>query len=150
MSTAPKMTKTQTGYLNQMIAAMQRFEWDMHSPIAQAGRIPSAWRGIWERRTAKKQRVSLWVNADVVKFFRSLGPGYGPRMNDVLHAFMMARLAGLIQGEDLHAEARENWMGKAKPQVYEVMAEMERAVAGSEGVILIRASHVPSTRWPEA
>ena len=130
MSTAPKLTKTQTGYLNQMIAAMQRFEWDMHSPLAQAGRIPAEWREIWEKRRAKKQRISLWVDADVVKFFRSLGPGYGPRMNDVLRSFMLARLAGLIEGEDLAAEARENWMGKPKPSVAEALVTLERLRGG--------------------
>ena len=35
-----------------------------------------------------------------MKWFRSMGPGYQPRMNDVLRAFMHAKLAGLLKGDE--------------------------------------------------
>ncbi len=35
-----------------------------------------------------KERVSLEVDADVLRWFRSLGPGYQTRMNAVLRAYM--------------------------------------------------------------
>lgn len=123
---AEKMTPTTRTYINQMAAVMQRLEWDIHHPVARDGRVPPAWKEIWQNRTQKKARISLWVDADVVKFFKSLGPGYGPKMNAVLRAFMLSRLAGLLEGDDLLESARETWMGQKKPQLHEMMAEMER------------------------
>ena len=121
------MSRTARGWTNQMMGAMQRFEWDMHHSVAREGRIPEAWREVWENRSGRKQRVTLWVDADVVKLFKSMGPGYGPRMNEVLRSFLFARLAGLIEGEDLLEEARETWMGKPKPSMAELKARYAQA-----------------------
>ncbi|MEM7641036.1 MAG: BrnA antitoxin family protein [Pseudomonadota bacterium] len=109
------MGRRQAEHQSDMIRAMHAFEWDMHSTITRAGRLPSEWREIWETRSAKKERVTLRVDADVVRFFKSMGDGYGPRMNAVLRSFMQARLAGLIEGEDLAASYREDWMGAPRP-----------------------------------
>lgn len=38
--------------------------------------------------------MTLRLDADVLKFFRSMGPDYGPRINDVLRSYIHARLAG--------------------------------------------------------
>lgn len=112
--------------MNAMLAAMQRFEWDMHSAVGRARRVPEEWREVWQNRRPRKSRVTLWVDDDVIKLFRSMGPGYGPRMNLVLRSFMFARLTGMLEGEDLADEFRERWMGKKKPQVGEIMAEIDR------------------------
>ena len=45
-------------------------------------------------------KVNLGLEADVVKFFKSMGAGYGPRINDVLKSYMYARLAGVIKGAE--------------------------------------------------
>jgi uncharacterized protein (DUF4415 family) len=77
-----------------LLDAMRRFEWDMHDRIWMNQRIPQEWHQIAGRREVAKERVTLRLDADVVKWFRSMGPGYGPRMNDVLQSFMHAKLAG--------------------------------------------------------
>ncbi|MEM8848396.1 MAG: BrnA antitoxin family protein [Pseudomonadota bacterium] len=109
------MGRRQAEHQGDMIRAMRAFEWDMHSAITRAGRLPTAWREIWEARSAKKERVNIRVDTDVLRFFKSMGDGYGPRMNAVLRSFMQARLAGLIEGEDLAEIYRERWMGVARP-----------------------------------
>lgn len=43
-------------------------------------------------------RLTIRLDADVVRFFKSMGPGYQPRINKVLRTFMHARLAKLIEG----------------------------------------------------
>ena len=100
---------------SEMIAAMKRFEWDMQDAVARAGRLPAEWQKIWEGRGAPKERVTLRLDRDVVRFFRSMGDGYGPRMNAILRSFMLARLAGMIRHEDLAEQYRETWMGKPRP-----------------------------------
>ena len=127
--TTARPTKSARTHLNEMMAMMSRFEWDMAHRATREGRVPAEWRTVWEGRSARTEKVTVRVDADVVRFFRSMGAGYGPRMNTVLRAFMHARLAGLFEGEDLPKEYRERWMGKAKPQVAEMVAEIERLSA---------------------
>ncbi|SFI58200.1 hypothetical protein SAMN04488095_1287 [Jannaschia pohangensis] len=55
-----------------------------------------------------------------------MGAGMGPRMTLVLGAFARARLAGLLEGDDLVEEARGAWMGRPKPSVVEIIAVLER------------------------
>jgi uncharacterized protein (DUF4415 family) len=43
---------------------------------------------------AGKERVTLRLDADVLDWFRSAGPGYQTRINAVLRAFMKTRRAG--------------------------------------------------------
>ncbi len=65
--------------------------------------IPEGWHDIWrekDRRDEKRVRVTLALDADVVRFFKGLGAGYQPRMNRVLRAFMHDRLAGLVAGPE--------------------------------------------------
>jgi len=59
----------------------------------------------------------------VLKFFRSMGPDYGPRINDVLRSYMHARLAGVIRGAETLAHYRrreEEGLEGPKPQFGDV------------------------------
>ncbi|MBO6605169.1 MAG: BrnA antitoxin family protein [Roseicyclus sp.] len=94
------LTKRQRYDHYYMMEAMQRFEWDMHHKIATHFRIPNEWHEISQRRERKKTRITMSVDEDVVKWFKSMGPGYQPRMNDVLRSFMHAKLMGLLKGDD--------------------------------------------------
>lgn len=65
--------------------------------------VPVEWHNIWaerDRRADKKKRVTISVDEDVLRFFRAMGAGYGPRMNRVLRAFMHDRLAGRVHGPE--------------------------------------------------
>ena len=96
-----KLTPKQTAHYTYMMDVMRRLEWDLHHRIEETGRIPAEWHEIAQRRpTAPKVKVNMWLEADVVKFFRSLGAGYGPRINDVLKSYVHARLAGVIRGAE--------------------------------------------------
>jgi uncharacterized protein (DUF4415 family) len=100
-----------------MTDALRRFEWDMHQRVWMDRRIPVEWHEIAGRRESAKVRVNLRVDGDVVKWFRSMGPGYQPRMNDVLRAFMHARLAGLLHGDETIEPFRESgWSTKEMPE----------------------------------
>ncbi|WP_297618545.1 BrnA antitoxin family protein [uncultured Roseicyclus sp.] len=92
-----------------MVEALRRFEWDMHQRIWLDQRIPQDWHEIASRRESAKTRVTVRLDQDVVRWFRSMGPGYQPRMNDVLRSFMHAKLAGLLRGEETIEPFRENW-----------------------------------------
>ena len=96
-----KQTPRQRAQMTYMMDVMRRLEWDLHNSIEMTGRIPEAWHEI-ARATPRtvKAKVTLRLETDVVKFFRSMGPDYGPRINDVLKSYMHARLAGVIRGAE--------------------------------------------------
>lgn len=96
-----KMTRKQREHFGYLMDVLSQLEWDLHQPVVQRGRIPAEWRKIANARyPGKKQKVTFWVEEDVVRFFKKMGRGYTLRMNEVLVAFMRARLAGLIEGKD--------------------------------------------------
>jgi uncharacterized protein (DUF4415 family) len=111
----PTRTKLEAAHLHYMHDVLAQLEWDLHAPILSANRVPPEWAEIAQARyPQEKQKVTFWVEKDVLKFFRSMGAGYGPRMNDVLRAFMLARLSGILDGQDTRAEfqPREEMEGR--------------------------------------
>lgn len=122
-----KQTPRQRAQMTYMMDVMRRLEWDLHNTIELTGRIPEEWHQIATAtpRSVKK-RVCIALEADVLKFFRSMGEGYGPRINDVLRSYMHARLAGVIRGAETLAHYREReeaWSGE-KPQFGDVAKAM--------------------------
>ena len=96
-----KLSGKQRANYHYMADAMRRLEWDLHHTIEATSRVPEEWHEIAQRRHPKaKVRMTVGIDEDVVRFFKSMGPGHGPRMNEVLRVFMHGRLAGVIRGAD--------------------------------------------------
>lgn len=98
-----KLTRTERMHWGYAIDAMKMVEHDLMGHLRQIKAIPTEWHEIWQgedRRDAKRVKVTANFDADVVKFFKAMGPGYQHRMNRVLRAFMHFRLAKLIEGPD--------------------------------------------------
>ena len=87
--------------------------------------LPEDWSGMdsWERLDREKTRVTIRLDADMVRWFRKLGPGYGRRINAVLRIYWMALLSGHIEayvGDNVtprlflnaHAKVREMEKGR--------------------------------------
>lgn len=66
--------------------------------------LPEAWHGILaaEEISPAKTRISVRLDADMVRWFRKMGPGYGRLMNRVLRVYWTALLAGLIKAYYTH------------------------------------------------
>lgn len=116
-----------------LVDRLRQIEWDLHRPIAQRRAIPPAWEEIAKRtRRSKKQRVTMWIEGDVVKFFKSLGAGYQTKMNEVLASFMDAKLSGIL-GEAESIKEYFDWAGMGKrPELGEAGAEMAEIRAARE------------------
>jgi uncharacterized protein (DUF4415 family) len=87
----------------RMIDAFRKVETDLHHRLLELRTIPSDWDGIFERRRErhpKRVKVTAAFDADVVRFFKGLGPGYQWRMNEVLRAYVHGRMAKIVQGPD--------------------------------------------------
>ena len=118
-----KQSPRQRAQMTYMMDVMRRLEWDLHNTIELTGRIPEAWHEIATATPrAAKVKVTIALEADVLKFFKSMGEGYGPRINDVLRSYMHARLAGVIRGAETLAHYREREEAHAgeKPQFGDV------------------------------
>lgn len=125
-----KQTPRQRAQMTYMMDVMRRLEWDLHNTIEATGRIPEEWHEIASATPrAAKVRVNLRLEADVVKFFKSMGEGYGPRINDVLRSYMHARLAGVIRGAETtaHYRRREEGFDGPKPAFGEIARELGEA-----------------------
>jgi uncharacterized protein (DUF4415 family) len=130
-----KQTSRQRAQMTYMMDVMRRLEWDLHNTIELTGRIPEAWHEIATATPrAAKVKVNLALEADVLKFFKSMGEGYGPRINDVLKSYMHARLAGVIRGAETlaHYREREEAYAGGKPQFGDVARELEAIEAALE------------------
>jgi uncharacterized protein (DUF4415 family) len=117
----------QRAHMTYMMEVMRRLEWDLHNTIEMTGRIPAEWHEIATAvPRSHRVKVNLGLEADVVKFFKSMGAGYGPRINDVLRSYMHARLAGVIRGAETiaHHRQREVEFDGPKPQFGELAREL--------------------------
>ncbi len=101
------LSKSQREHHHYLTDALARVEFDMHHRIWINHRVPRGWREIANSPTPDKRRVTIRLDEDVVKFFRSMGRDYGPRMNDVLKGFMHAKLMGLFKGDETLDQFRE-------------------------------------------
>lgn len=98
-----------------VVEALKRLEYDLHTHLNHLGRIPLEWEDLHLNRSWEKTRITMRIDKDILKFFKSLGPGYQPRINDVLRAFMHTKLAGLIDREETITEYRDKlWHGRRR------------------------------------
>lgn len=98
-----KMTKSERLHASFALDAMEMIQFDIHDFLFKQKGMPHDWNNIAcdrDKRDAKRTRITASFDADMVKFFKALGPGYQHRMNRVLRAFMHASLAGLVDGAD--------------------------------------------------
>ena len=117
MQDLTRMTPRQRSHYTYLMDVMSRLEWDFHNAIHRHGRIPQDWAEIAQATPRQtKTKVTFEVENDVLKFFKQMGKGHGPRMNDVLRAFMHARLAGVVDGADTLAIYREGARANAGPR----------------------------------
>ena len=135
MTDLSRQTPKQRAQYTYLMDVMQRLEWDLHNAIEATDRIPAEWHEIAARRPVlPKVKVNLLLEADVVKFFKSMGAGYGPRINDVLKSYMYARLAGVIKGAETvsHYRRREELFDGPKPRFGDVARMMGAEVVEEE------------------
>ena len=80
--------------------AARAFDWDLRYAVSSGRVIPSEWRETFKSETPPKTRVTIGLDADVVKLFRSMGKGWQTSLNLVVRAYVKARLAGLLHAPD--------------------------------------------------
>ena len=117
---------------HHMTQMLDRLEADLEGAAARGGRIPQAWHEIAKSGgRGAKVKMTLWVEADVLAFFRAMGTGHTSRMADVLKTFMHARLAGVVKGpEAVEYGGQVDAVGRLKARTAELMEALRREREG--------------------
>ncbi|MGB0799007.1 MAG: BrnA antitoxin family protein [Planktomarina sp.] len=95
-----KMPKSDRQHASLMVDALRQIEHDVLMAVVHRDALPPAWGAIATGPPRKARKVTMWIDGDVIDFFKAMGPGYQPKMNQVLKAWMHGRLAKLIDGPD--------------------------------------------------
>ena len=120
---------------HHLAQGLRDLEADLRWGLDGSARIPAAWHQIVQNPGApKKVPVTIRLDEDVAKFFRSMGAGHLPRMNAVLRTFMLARLAGVVMGaEDMrYAPSVEDEISTVKREIF---AAVEAEMAAGEAAL---------------
>ncbi len=138
----PKLSERKLEHFYFMSIAQKRVEWEIANTLWRGWGLPAAWHDIaLAPREAKREKVSLYLDANVMKFFRAMGRGHHGRINDVLKIWMHGRLMRLIHGPEHNELFGPNGLfGTEKPQ-------WEDAYDGDEKLLELARSfgrrHVP-------
>jgi uncharacterized protein (DUF4415 family) len=94
-----RMTTPQRRHHYFLLDLMKELNYDLHHQLqADLFALPQGWQQIADApQRGVKERMTLRLDSDVVKFFRGTGQGFQSRMNDVLRCYMHARLSNLLQ-----------------------------------------------------
>lgn len=110
---------------HHLAGTLRGLEEDLRWGLDGSARVPAGWEAILcEAAAPRKVKLTLRLDEDVVKFFRTMGVGHLPRMNAVLRTFMLARLAGVLAGPEGVSYA-PTFEDEANPIRREIMALMQ-------------------------
>jgi len=93
---ARRLTKTERIAQDALIKNLIHLQRDTWVTTALREEVPDAWHtlecdlDVWE----KKQKVTLYLETSVAKFYRAMGPGYQARINRLLATYAQMKIAG--------------------------------------------------------
>ncbi len=94
-----KRTKEEARKYIELLNNCMNLQIDMQHAHLKDLIIPKEWSEISTIPPVQvKERITIRLDKDVVKFYKALGPGYQKRMNVVLRIFMLSMLAKECEG----------------------------------------------------
>jgi uncharacterized protein (DUF4415 family) len=101
MPRAVARSRRARAHYHHLAEVLRELEFHLHGRLEGSGQLPEEWQEIARSRgPMPKTRVTLWVEGDVLRFFKGMGRGHTTRMSEVLRAFMHARLAEVLGGPE--------------------------------------------------
>lgn len=105
--TMPKRSDAQERAVFDLHRALSELEFDLHDAVEWQRHVPRQWSDLHMRGTPPKTKVTVRIDSDIIKYLKSLGPGYQERMNNVLRAWVAAKAAKMIRDEVRITRERE-------------------------------------------
>ena len=92
-----KRTKAEMEYYLEALEVNAEFS--EAAGAAEVNAQPEGWALVEEENPVHppRQRLSLWLDEDVIKWFRGMGRGYQARMNAVLRYYMVSRRSKMLE-----------------------------------------------------
>jgi hypothetical protein len=127
-------TKAQTDFaFHQLGQVLRDLEADLRWKLDGSVRIPATWHEIaQDRQTPAKTKITLRLDEDVIRFYRSMGQGHLTRMNAVLRAFMLARLAEVVKAEARYEMTAKEVEHRIRDEIFAVIRAQEAAKEAAE------------------
>ena len=118
----------------QMNAALAKMQDDLAFSWIDKS-LPKDWNYLDSKNPIEphKTRVTLRLDADMVRWFRKLGRGYQKRINKILRVYYTAVVAGDVQthyAANMQSELRDNYPEKLSKVMERMAADMEAFVNG--------------------
>jgi uncharacterized protein (DUF4415 family) len=128
MAMLPRMTRKARENYHYLAETLREVEFHLRGRIDASGLIPPEWQEIaCARGPMPKVKINLWVEGEVVKFFKGTGRGWSTRMAEVLRIFMQARLADVLRGAEGVDYSR--WEGEERRHRLDMLREALRLEA---------------------
>ena len=104
-----KRSKSEERSWSQLVDELEIQEIEFERFKRSRSLIPPGWHAVESRAPVKppKTKLSLSLDADMVKWFRALGRGYQPRMNAILRAYMHA-----VISKEVEQKGDRDWRGE--------------------------------------
>lgn len=82
----------------QLLHELERLQGDLTDTWLSES-LPDDWNGLdyWAPVTRPATRVTLRLDADMVKWFRAMGPGYQKRINLILRIYWLGLVGGRVK-----------------------------------------------------
>lgn len=138
-------TKKQVEFaFHQLGQVLRDLEADLRWGLDGSARIPADWHRIaQEREQPLKDKVTLRVDQDVLRFFRAMGQGHLARMNAVLRAFMLARLAEVVKDYPEYEPTPKEVERRIRDDLVALIEGQERAKKEAEARLAEAAKFAP-------
>ena len=99
----PRPTQTQRTAREKLMHDLIFLTQDSWVPSTVAEEIPEAWHTLEHDLpvSEKKQKVTLYLDASVLGFYRAMGRGYQARINRLLATYAHMKVAQEVQVEEM-------------------------------------------------
>ena len=93
-------SKTQQAASDEARLQIMKMKMELQQAHENGLLVPDGWEVIDTEPPAQpKRRVTVRLDADMLDWFRGMGPGYQTRMNRVLRLFMLHSISGELEGK---------------------------------------------------
>ncbi len=108
------MSETKRAAEARMAGELKRFQEELQAVWIDRS-LPEDWNGLDDREPLPplREKVTLRLDADMMRWFRKLGPGYGRRINSILRIYWEALVSGRVQahvGEEEVSPQYLDWL----------------------------------------
>ena len=101
MTQMTKAEASRRASYHHLAETLTSLEAALNAGLAGGGFIPEDWHNVAQRAPEPRgAKITIRLDEDVLKFFRLMGVNYQGRINQVLRAFMLARLAKVVPGPE--------------------------------------------------